>query len=56
LSKQQLLLLKKNSVYVADCNSEVLCDAKRVLAEQENSLYCSSFDYLFAAAVKAASR
>jgi len=32
-SKQQLLLLKKNSVYVADCDSEVLCDARRALAE-----------------------
>jgi len=26
-SKQQLLLLEENSVHVADCDSEVLCDA-----------------------------
>ena len=33
LSKQQLLLLKENSVYVVDCDSEVLCDARRALSE-----------------------
>ena len=55
-SKQLLLLLKENSVHVANCDSEVLCDARRALSEQENSLHCSSFDHLFAAAVKAASR
>ena len=28
-SEQLLLLLKENSVYVANCNSEVLCNARR---------------------------
>jgi hypothetical protein len=55
-SEQLLLLLKENSVHVTNCDSEVLCNARRALSEQENSLHCSSFDHLFAAAVKADSR
>ena len=30
-SKQQLLLLKENSVHVVECNSKVLCDGRRAL-------------------------
>jgi hypothetical protein len=55
-SEQLLLLLEENSIHVANSDSEVLRDARRALLEQENSLHCSSFDHLFATAVKAASR
>jgi hypothetical protein len=56
LSEQLLLLLKENSVYVADRDSEVLRNARRALPEQENCLYSSSLNHLLTAAVKAASR
>jgi hypothetical protein len=54
LSKQLLLLLKQNSVYVADYNCVVFCNTRRALPEEENCLHSSSFNYLFAAAIEAA--
>ena len=51
--KQLLLLLKQDCVHVADCDSVVLCNARRALPEQENCLHSSSFDHLFATAMKA---
>jgi hypothetical protein len=53
-SKQLLLHLKQDSVHVADCNSIVLCNARRALPGEENCLHSSSFNHLFAAAMKAA--
>ena len=55
-SEQLLLLLKENSVHVANRDSKVLCNARRALPEQENCLHRSSFDHLFAATMKTASR
>jgi hypothetical protein len=55
-SKQLLLLLKENSVHVADCDSVVLYDCWGALPEQENCLHRSSFDHLLTAAMKAPSR
>jgi hypothetical protein len=53
LSKQLLLFLKENSVYVADYDSVVLCDCWGASLEQENCLHRSSFDHHLAAAMEA---
>jgi hypothetical protein len=54
--KQLLLLFKENSVHITDSDSIVLCYAKRALPEKDNCLYSSTFNYLFATAMKATSR
>ena len=56
LSKQLLLLLKQNSIYVANCNSEVLCNTRRTLPEEKDSFHSSCLNHLLPPPMKPASR
>jgi hypothetical protein len=56
LRKQLFLLFKENSIHVTDSNSKVLYYARRTLLEKDNCLHGSTFNHLFATAMKATLR
>jgi hypothetical protein len=53
--KQLLLLLKEDSIHIADSDSVVLCYARGALSEEENCLQGSPLHHLLPAAMETAS-